>query len=103
MSDLKKVGKDISELLGEKLKAEVSLRGSTLIVPETASGRRIAVKDLKMQMKHVLHHLGLSDEYRVLAEHGRLRIVKVEEKPKPVAERKGVAPPPSKSLPYFFP
>jgi hypothetical protein len=103
LSDLKKVGKDISELLGQRLKMEVTLKGDRLIMPETAEGQRSGVKDVKTQVKHVLYHLGLSDKYRVLAEHHKIRIVKVKEKLKPHTERRGSAPPPSQSLPYFFP
>jgi hypothetical protein len=103
LSDLKKVGKDISELLGQRLRTEVTVKGGTLLVPDEANGHHVGVKDVKMQVKHVLHHLGLSEEYRVLTEHHKVRIVKVEEKLRPAAERKASAPPPSQSLPYFFP
>jgi len=102
LGDLKKVGKDIAELLGQRLKAEVTLKGKTILVPDTVNGKHFGVKDLKLQVKHVLHHLHLSEDYRVLAEHQKIRIVKVEEKRRPV-EKEGVAPPPSQSLPYFFP
>ena len=94
MGDLKKVGNDIANLLGQRLKAEVTLKGKTLLVPDTANGKRLGVKDLKMQVKHVLHHMHFSDDYRVLAEHQKIRIVRVEEKPKH-AEREGTAAPPA--------
>ena len=103
LNDLKKVGKGISELLGQRLKIEVTVKGDRLIIPETPGGQRFGVKDVKTQVKHALYHLGLSDKYRVLAEHHRIRIVKVKEKLKPHTERRGSAPPPSQSLPYFFP
>ena len=102
LGDLKKLGKEIAETLGERLKADVTLHGKTLIVPDLVEGKRLGVKDLKVQMKHVLHHLHLSEEYRVLAEHKSLKIVRVEEKTRH-AEREGTAPPPAQSLPYFFP
>ena len=54
-------------------------------------------------MKHVLHHLGFSEEYLVLAEHHKVRIQKIEEKLKNGNGKEGTAPPPSQSLPYFFP
>ena len=103
LSDLKKVGKDISELLGQKLRTEVEVKGSRLIVPDVAGGQRFGVKDVKTQVKHVLHHMGLLEEYRVLTEQHRIRIVRVQEKYRPPAEKKGTTPPPSQSLPYLFP
>jgi hypothetical protein len=83
LGDLKKVGKEFAESLGQRLKTDVSLKG-------------------RLQVKHALHQLGFSEEYRVLAEHHTVRIVKVGEKYRPI-ERKGAVPPPSQSLPYFFP
>ena len=102
MGDLKKVGNDMANLLGQRLKAEVTLKGKALLVPDTVNGKRLGVKDLKLQVKHVLHHMHFSDDYRVLAEHQKIRIVRVEEKPKH-AEREGSAAPPAQTMPYFFP
>ena len=102
LGDLKKVGDDFADLLGQRLRAEVTLKGKTLLVAEAANGKQIGMKDLKLQVKHVLHHMHLSDDYRVLAEHQKIRIVRVEEKTRH-AERAGTAPAPAKSLPYFFP
>jgi hypothetical protein len=102
LGELKKVGKEIAESLGQRLRADVSQKGKFLIVPDAAEGNRIGVKDVKLQVKHVLHQLGFSEEYRVLAEHHAVRIEKVKEKVKH-EKRKGTTPPPSQSLPYFFP
>ena len=102
MGDLKKVGKELAESLGQRLKIEVSLKGKLLIVPDAEGGSKFGVKDVKLQVKHVLHQLGFSEEYRVLAEHHMVRIVKVGEKYRP-SEREGNVAPPSQSLPYFFP
>jgi hypothetical protein len=102
LGDLKKVGNDMADLLGERLNAEVTLKGKTILVPETINGRSFGVKDLKLQVKHVLHHMHFSDGYRVLAEHQKIRIVRVHEKEKH-EERGGTAPPPAQSMPYFFP
>ena len=101
LGDLKKVGKDIAEILDKRLKAQVEVKGKSLIVPDTVNGKHYGVKDMKLHVKHALHQLGLSEEYRVLIEHHKIRIVKVEEKAK-YAEREGAAPPPAQSLPYFF-
>lgn len=102
MGDLKKVGKEFAESLAERLKTEVSLKGRLLIVPDTADGSKFGVKDVKLHVKHVLHQMGFSEEYRVLADHHMVRIVKVGEKYRPL-EREGKVAPPSQSLPYFFP
>ena len=102
LGDLKKVGKDIADVVSRKLGEEVQVKGKLLLIPDTVRGKHYSVKDVKLIMKHTLHQLGMSDEYRVLAEHHQVRIVKVEEKAR-YAEREGVAPPPSQSLPYFFP
>jgi hypothetical protein len=102
LGDLKKVGHDFADLLGQRLRVDVTVKGKTLLVPESANGRQIGMKDLKLHVKHVLHHMHLSDDYRVLAEHQKVRIVRVEEKVRH-AEREGTAPAPAQSLPYFFP
>jgi len=102
LGDLKRVGKDIAERLEQRLKTQVDVKGKNLFVPDTVNGRKLGVKDLKLDVKHALHSLGLSTEYRVLAEHHIIRIVKVEEKGRH-AEREGVAPPAKQTLPYFFP
>jgi len=101
LSDLKRFGKEIAEFLEQRLKAEVDVKGKVLVLPDSINGQKLGVKEVKLQLKHALHHLGLSEEYRVLAEHHRVRIVKVEEKSRPM-ERRGTAPPPAQSLPYFF-
>jgi hypothetical protein len=102
LGDLKKVGKDIAEILGKRLKTEVQVKGKMLLIPDAVNGRSCGVKDVKLHVKHALHQLGLSEQYRVLTEHHLVRIVKIEEKAR-YAEREGTAPPPSQSLPYFFP
>ena len=102
LGDLKRVGKDIAEIVGKKVGGEVQTKGKLLLVPDTVNGKHYGVKDVKLLMKHALHQLGMSDEYRVLAEHHQVRIVKVAEKVR-YGEREGVAAPPSQSLPYFFP
>lgn len=102
LGDLKNAGNDIADLLSQRLKVEVSRKGKTLAVPEMINGKHFGAKDLKLHLKHVLHQMHLSDDYRVLAEHQKIRIVKLEEKVKH-HEREGTAPAPAKSLPYFFP
>jgi len=102
LGDLKKVGKEIAESLCQRLKADVSQKGKVLVVADMESGTKLGVKDVKLQVKHVLHQMGFSEEYRVLAEQHRVRIVKLEEKTRYVEEKRKV-PPPAQSLPYFFP
>ena len=88
MGDLKKVGNDFADLLGQRLRAEVTVKGKTLLVREAANGKQIGIKDLKLQVKHVLHHMHLSDDYRVLAEHQKIRIVRVEERTRRAGKRR---------------
>ena len=99
MGDLKEFGKEFGRLLEERLKTDVQMSGSKLML---RSGRNLRVKDVKIHTKHVLHHLGFSHGYRVLSERGIVRIVRVEEKRRPV-EKEGLAPAPTQSLPYLFP
>jgi len=103
LGDLEKAGREISQILEKKFRMEIVVKGSKLIVSEKSNDLRFGAKEVKMQLKHALHHLGLSDEFRVLVERTKIRIVRVEEKPRPAPERKSTVPPPSKSLPYFFP
>ena len=102
LGDLKKMGGEISRLLGEKLRTEVAVKGSKLIVSEDRNHPQPRVKEVKMEVKRVLHHLGLS-HYRALEEHHRILIVRLKEKPKLHREKKGLPLPPSQSLPYLFP
>ena len=102
LGDLKNVANDIADLLSQRLKVEVSRKGKTLVVPDVVNGKHFGGKDLKLHVKHVLHQMHLSDDYRVLAEHQKIRIVRIEEKAK-YHEKAGTAPAPAKSLPYFFP
>ena len=97
LNDLKKIGKDLAEILTHRLKTEVAVKGGKLMLDDS-----IGVKDAKLQVKHALHQLRLSDDYRVLAEHHKIRIVKVERKSH-YADKEGTAPSPGQSLPYFFP
>lgn len=102
LSDLKKAGNDIAELLGERMRTEITMKDSVLIVPDTVNGKIVEIKDVKLQVKHALHHLGLSDEYRVLADHHRIIIEKVKKTPQH-PQHEGTAPSPYQTLPYFFP
>jgi hypothetical protein len=102
LGDLKKMGGEISHFLEEKLRTEVAMKGNKLIVSEGKNHPHPSGKEVKMEVNRVLHHLGLTD-CRALKEHDRIRIVRVKQKPKPPAEKKGTPVPPSQSLPYFFP
>jgi hypothetical protein len=101
LDDLKKVGKELAEILKQRLRTEVAVKGGTLILQDAPNGQ-VSMKDAKLQVKHALHQLKLSDEYRVLSEHHKIRLVRVEAKLH-YASKGGSTPPPSQSLPYFFP
>jgi hypothetical protein len=98
LNDLKKIAKDLAEILEQRLKTEVTVKGGKL----TLNNEQVGVKDAKLQVKHALHQLRLSEEYRVLAEHHRIRIVRVAQRSHYVG-KEGAAPPPAQSMPYFFP
>lgn len=102
LGELKKLGKDFAELLKTRLKVEVNIKGPTIILSDPANGS-LSMKDAKLQVKHALHHLNLSDDYRVHSEHHIIRLMKVEEKKAHYVEKGRAAPPPASSLPYFFP
>jgi hypothetical protein len=102
LGDLKKVGKDLSEILRQRMKSEITIKGGTLILNDLAD-HQVSMKDAKLQVKHALHQLKLSEEYRVLSEHHKIRLVRVEQSRAHYVERRSAAPPPSRSLPYFFP
>ena len=102
LGDLKKLGKEFAEILKERLKTEITVKGATIILGDPTSGQ-LSMKDAKLQVKHALHHLKLSDEYRVHSEHHKIRLARVEEKKAHYVDKAGTAPPPAKSLPYFFP
>lgn len=70
LGDLKKMGKDFSRLLAEKLETEVTVKGSKLIVFDAPNYAQFGVKEAKMEVKRALHHLGLS-QYRALEERHR--------------------------------
>jgi hypothetical protein len=98
---LHEFGNELAKMLQKNLKTDVELNGSTLVLRDGSNGH-LRPKDVKMQIKHVIHHLGFSHEYRVLSDHSVLRIVKVGHKSRP-QEKGGSVPNPSQSLPYLFP
>jgi hypothetical protein len=98
---IKKVEKELAELLRQRLKTDVTMKGGKLFLDQ--SDGRVSPKDAKLQVKHVLRHLGLAEGYRVLSEHHIIRIVKLVEKKRHKFEKEGEAPAPSQSMPYFFP
>ena len=100
LDGVKRVEKELADLLRQRLKTDVKIKGSKLILD--GSNGRLSHKDAKQQVEHALHHLGLGDEYRVHSQHPLILIVKLAKKTRYV-EKKGTAPPPSRSLPYFFP
>ena len=102
LGDLKSVRDDLSEILEQRMRIEIAVKGSTLILNDS-SNRQVSMKDAKLQVKHALHQLKLSEEYRVLSEHHKIRLVRVEQSRAHYVEKRSAAPPPSKSLPYFFP
>jgi len=101
LGELKKMGRDLAEIIKQRLRTEITLKGSILSINDPANGH-LSMKDVKLQVKHALHQLKLSDDYRVISEHRVIHLVRIEEKKTHYVER-SEAPAPSRSLPYFFP
>ncbi len=101
LDGLKKIEKELADLLRERLKTDVAMKGGKLFLDETDG--HVSPKDAKLQVKHALRHLGLAEGYRVLSEHHIVRIEKLSEKKRPKFRKEGEAPAPSQSMPYFFP
>ena len=100
LGDLKKVEKELADLLRERLKVDVKINGSKLILDD--SNGRLSHKVAKHQVEHALHHLGLGNEYRVHSQDHLIQIVKLSKKARYV-EKKGTTPSPNQTMPYFFP
>ncbi|HKM75856.1 MAG TPA: hypothetical protein VJZ32_05510 [Candidatus Bathyarchaeia archaeon] len=83
LGDVKKVEKELADLLRERLKTDVTLKGGKLLLDQTSG--HVNPKDAKLQVEHALRHLGL-EGYRVLSEHHIIRIEKLAEKKKPKVE-----------------
>jgi len=101
LGEIKKVEKDLADLLRQRLKTDVTVKGGKLILDQTDG--HVSPKDAKLQVKHALRHLGLEEGYRVLSEHHIIRIEKLAEKKKHKYEKEGEAPAVARSMPYFFP
>src|SRR5208282_466427 len=99
LGEIKKVEKDLADLLRQRLKTDVTMKGGKLFLDETDG--HVSPKDAKLQVKHALRHLGLAEGYRVLSEHHIIRIEKLDEKKRRKFRKEGEAPAPSQSMPYF--
>ncbi len=100
LDGVKKVEKELADLLRQRLKTDVTMKGGKLLLDPEG---QVSPKDAKLQVKHALRHLGLAEGYRVLSEHHIIRIEKLVEKKRPKFRKEGEAPAPSQSMPYFFP
>jgi hypothetical protein len=101
LGDIKKVEKEFADLLKQRLKTDVTIKGGKLLLDQT--GGHVSPKEAKEQVKHALRHMGLQEGYRVLSEHHIIRIEKLIEKKRHKFRKEGEAPVPSRSMPYFFP
>jgi len=101
LGEIKKVGKELADLLRQRLKTDVTVKGWKLLLDQTDG--HVSPKDAKLQVKHALRHLGLEEGYRVLSEHHIIRIEKLAEKKRHKVEKEGEVPAPARSMPYFFP
>jgi hypothetical protein len=101
LDGVKKVEKELADLLRQRLKTDVTMKGGKLFLDQTNGN--VNPKDAKLQVKHALRHLGLAEEYRVLSERHIIRIEKLAEKKRHKFRKEGEAPAPSQTMPYFLP
>jgi hypothetical protein len=101
LDGVKKVEKELADLLRQRLKTDVTMKGGKLFLDQT--GGHVSPKDAKLQVKHALRHLGLAEGYRVLSEHHIILIEKLVEKKRRKFEKERETPAPSQTMPYFFP
>lgn len=87
LGDIKKVEKELAEMLRQRLKTDVTAKGGKLLLNQTEG--HVSPKDAKLQVEHALHHLGLAEGHRVLSEHHIIRIEKLAEKKKHKVEKEG--------------
>ena len=87
LDEVKKVEKELADLLRQRLKTDVTTKGGKLLLDQTDG--HVSPKDAKLQVEHALHHLGLAEGYRVLSEHHVIRIEKLAEKKKHKVEEVG--------------
>ncbi|MEM2882196.1 MAG: hypothetical protein QXU06_03170 [Candidatus Bathyarchaeia archaeon] len=60
-------------------------------------------KEARLYLKKFFHQRSISEEYKVVASKGVLKIVRAREREREGRERRGLPPPPSSSMPYLFP
>ena len=101
LDGVKKVEKELADLLRQRLKTDVAMKGGKLFLDQINGD--VNPKDAKLQVKHALRHLGLAEGYRVLTEHHIIRIEKLAERRRHKFRKEGEAPAPSQTMPYFFP
>ena len=86
LGEVKKVEKELADLLRQRLKTDVTVKGGKLLLDQTDG--HVSPKDAKLQVEHALH-LGLTEGYRVLSQHHIIRIEKLAEKKKYKVEEVG--------------
>lgn len=100
-SDLKKEVNALAEFLQSKLQASVVRKGKMLVIEDSKNPTR--TRDVKMYLKHFLHHRGFED-YRVTVDRSFVRVVKVKTHKRSKAPRKeGTVPHPADTMPWYYP
>jgi len=96
---------DIGDLKGERSRLIEFLKSKLGEV--NASGNVLNLgcgsKEARLYLKKFLHQRSLSGDYRIVSSGGALKVIRASERKREVAERKGLPPPPSSSMPYLFP
>jgi hypothetical protein len=96
---------DIGDLKGERARLIEFLRSKVGDVGSSGDllNLNCGSKEARLYLKKFLHQLSISEEYKVIASGGVLRIVRVRGRRREGQGRRGLPPPPSSSMPYLFP
>jgi hypothetical protein len=100
MRELGNERRNLSIFLKSKIQASITIKNKMLVLDPKE--KTVSPKDVKTHVKQFLHHEGLSETYRVIEEHGSVRITKRKHLVRRT-EKKGTPPSPYDTLPYFFP
>lgn len=96
---------DIGELKGERSHLMEFLKSKLGGVESSGDILRLncGSKEARLYLRKFLHRRSISDEYKIVALEGALRIVRMKGRKREGRGRKGLPPPPSRSMPYLFP
>jgi hypothetical protein len=92
---------DLSTFLPSRLQVILTVRGDVFVLD--TGDEKLPLQRVKMLLKKFLHQQNLEAMYKVMGEQEAARIVKQKRGQKQKVGKKGTAPSPYDTLPYFFP